>query len=65
MFKEAASQITYVECAPDGLNSQSQLCQDRGIKGYPTWEIGGQFYPGVKSLEELSQLINYQSPPSP
>lgn len=65
MFKEAASQLAYVECAADGPNSQPQRCQDRGIKAYPTWEIGGQFYPGVKSLEELSQLSNYQSPPSP
>jgi glutaredoxin len=65
LFKEAASQLTYVECAADGQNSQFQLCQDQQIKGYPTWEIGGQFYPGVKSLEELSRLSNYPSPPTP
>jgi glutaredoxin len=65
LFKEAAGQLTYVECAADGQNSQFQLCQDKGIKGYPTWEIGGQLYPGVKSLEELSRLSNYPSPPAP
>jgi glutaredoxin len=65
LFKEAAGQLPYVECAADGQNSQFQLCQDKKIKGYPTWEIGGQLYAGVKSLEELSRLSHYPSPTSP
>ena len=29
----------------------------RGVKGYPTWDIGGELYPGEKSLDELAELL--------
>lgn len=60
MFGDAADHIPYVECAADGKNAQPQRCKQRGIKGYPTWEIGGQLYPGVQSLEDLATLSGYQ-----
>ncbi|PSR16051.1 hypothetical protein C8255_19875 [filamentous cyanobacterium CCP3] len=63
MFKESAEQLPYVECAADGDNPQPELCQQKGIAGYPTWEIGGQLYPGVRSLDELADLSGYSAPP--
>lgn len=58
----AFSQITYIECDPQGANAQPQQCQQAGIQSYPTWEIKGQLYPGTQSLQELAQLSNYQGP---
>lgn len=58
--KQAFADITYIECAEEGGNSQRQLCQQAGIQRYPTWEINGQLYPGTRSLQELAQLSNYR-----
>ncbi len=57
--KEAVAKLTYIECAPEGKNPQPQLCQAAKIQNYPTWEVDGQLYVGVRSLEELSQLSGY------
>lgn len=56
MFGDSFQYINYVECDPNGQNSNSQLCQQKGINGYPAWEINGTLYYGEKSLQELSQL---------
>ena len=29
-------------------------------KGYPTWEINGELYPGEKSLDELGELSGFK-----
>jgi len=58
--QEASKKIRYIECDPKGVNSQTQLCVQVGIKGYPTWEINGKLYPGVKTLDQLADLTNYQ-----
>lgn len=63
MFKGSADQLPYVECAADGDNPQPELCQQKGIQGYPTWEISGQLYPGVRSLDELADLSGFSAPP--
>jgi glutaredoxin len=65
MFQDAVDQIPYVECDADGDNAQPDLCKQKGIQGYPTWEINGQLYPGVKSLEELASLSGFSPPSSP
>ncbi|URD53372.1 vitamin K epoxide reductase family protein [Chroococcidiopsis sp. CCNUC1] len=57
---EAAKQLNYVECHPQGQNAQPQACQAAGIEGFPTWEINGQKYTGEKTLQELADLSNYQ-----
>lgn len=61
MFGAAVSRIPYVECDPKGEKAQPQLCQAKQIQGYPTWEIQGQLYPGMRSLIELSVLSNYST----
>ncbi|GAB4463403.1 MAG: vitamin K epoxide reductase family protein [Elainellaceae cyanobacterium] len=59
----AAAEIPYVECAPDGANSQADLCRATPqVTGYPTWEINGQFYSGTQTLEQLAQASGYQGP---
>ncbi|GAB4431398.1 MAG: hypothetical protein D6742_10390 [Cyanobacteria bacterium J069] len=59
----AVTEFTYVECAPDGANSQTDLCKATPqITGYPTWEINGQFYSGTQTLEQLAQASGYQGP---
>jgi uncharacterized membrane protein len=57
--QQAFAMIDYIECDPQGKNSQSQLCKAVGITGYPTWEIQGELYPGRLSLEQLADLSGY------
>ncbi len=68
---QAVKELNYVECAPDGKNSQTALCQQIGAQvekqtgkqfGFPTWEINGKFYSGVQKLEKLAELSGYQGP---
>ena len=40
--KEAYKELNVVECAKDGKNSQTQLCIDKKIEGFPSWEINGK-----------------------
>ena len=44
-------------CAKDGVNSQTTLCKEKNVPGYPTWEIGGKLFPGEQELEELEVII--------
>lgn len=60
LFGSAAASLPYVECDPQGSNPQPDLCQAKNIQGYPSWEIDGQLYTGVKSLEELAQLSQFK-----
>jgi len=49
MFGESFKYVNYVECPEN-----QALCDQKGITGYPTWIINGMSYPGVQSLETLS-----------
>ena len=40
--KQAYRELNEVECARDGINSKTQLCIDKKIKGFLTWEINGK-----------------------
>ena len=59
--KQAYRELNVVECARDGKNSQTQLCIDKKIKGFPTWEINGNLILGVLSLKELSKLTGFKN----
>ena len=59
--KQAYKELNVVECAGDGINSQTQLCIDKKIKGFPTWEINGKLILGVLSLKELSKLTGFKN----
>ena len=59
--KQAYKELNVVECAKDGKNSQTQLCIDKKIKGFPSWEINGKIILGVLTLKELSTLTGYEN----
>ena len=59
--KQAYNELNVVECARNGKNSQTQLCIDKNIKGFPTWEINGKLILGVLSLKELSKLSGFRN----
>ncbi len=59
--KQAYRELKVIECARDGINSQTQLCIDKKIKGFPTWEINGNLILGVLSLKELSKLTGFKN----
>ena len=58
--KQAYRELNVVECARDGKNSRTQLCIDKNVQGFPSWEINGKIFIGVKTLEELSKLTDYK-----
>jgi hypothetical protein len=60
LFGNSFRLIDYVECDPRGENPRPQLCRAANIQGYPTWEIRGQLYPGLLSLEELARLSGFR-----
>ena len=55
LFGASTKYLPYIECStPDG-QSQTQVCKDKGIVGYPTWIFAnGNRQSGVVSLEDLS-----------
>ena len=59
--KQAYRELNVIECARDGENSQTQLCIDKKIKGFPSWEINGKIILGVQTLKELSKLSGYKN----
>ncbi|HEY9653471.1 MAG TPA: hypothetical protein V6C95_22610, partial [Coleofasciculaceae cyanobacterium] len=58
--KEALRFVNIIECDPRGKNAQPQLCQNAGVRAYPTWEINGQLYEGGMPLETLADISGYQ-----
>ena len=58
--KKAYKELNVVECARDGKNSQTQLCIDKKIEGFPSWEINGRIIIGVRTLKELSELTGFE-----
>ena len=58
--KQAYKELNVVECARDGKNSQTQLCIDKKIEGFPSWEINGKIILGIQTLQELSDLTGYK-----
>jgi uncharacterized membrane protein len=62
LFGPSSNRVPYIECSPGGSRApQAQICNDAGIKSYPTWIINGQRYSGTQSLDSLAQFSNYKS----
>ena len=59
--RQAYKELTVVECAKDGKNSQTELCIERKIEGFPSWEINGKIIIGVQTLKELGDLTGYKN----
>ena len=62
--RQATAKLTVIECAPDGVGAQVELCKSRRIEGFPTWEINGKLSSGVKPLNQLADLSGYEGPRS-
>ncbi len=58
--EEAVKQLEVIECDSRGVKPQRQLCIDKKIRGFPTWEIDGKLYAGDRSLENLAELSKYR-----
>lgn len=65
LFGSSAKLLPYVECStPDG-QGQLPVCNDAGVKGYPTWKFpDGKVENGEVSLARLSELTNCPLPES-
>ncbi|MBX4206227.1 hypothetical protein KW784_00320 [Candidatus Parcubacteria bacterium] len=63
LFGSSVKYLPYVECStPDG-NSQLPICNDAGVKGYPTWKFpDGTVATGEQTLEQLSGKTNCPLP---
>ena len=60
--KQAFDHLTYVECDEEGVDPQPNVCRTAGVQSYPTWEINGQTYAGVQSLQSLAAASGYTGP---
>src|SRR3989344_2162046 len=55
-FGSSFQYVNYVECDPRGDNEKSQLCLDKGIDKYDTWEFADGSRAGPEpSFDELSE----------
>ena len=57
--KKAAEELTIIECAKDGIDNQYELCSQKGIEGFPSWEINNKIYSGTRDLQELANMTGY------
>ena len=63
LFGDSKDLLPYVECDPNGKNSQATVCKNEGVKSYPTWKFSdGTVKNGVVSLEDLSELSSCPLP---
>mmetsp|Transcript_112944 Transcript_112944/g.205274 ORF Transcript_112944/g.205274 Transcript_112944/m.205274 type:complete len:384 (-) Transcript_112944:54-1205(-) len=55
-------QLPYVECAEDGYQSATSECRAKAeVRAYPTWEVKGKFYNGLKTLQDLQAISGFDS----
>lgn len=59
LFGSAFGYVAYVECGRTGPDPNPALCATKNIRSYPTWEIGGDLYEGVRTLEQLGRISGY------
>jgi len=57
---EAAQRLEIIECDPRGTNPQVDRCRAANVASFPTWEINGQIYRGLQSLNQLADASGYQ-----
>ena len=65
LFGSAISEVNAVECALPGGSSagQTQICKDKDIQSYPTWEFAdGSRESGVQTLEALAEKTGCELP---
>ena len=50
-FGKSEKLLNYVKCIEN-----EELCDSKGVKTTPTWEINGTMHEGVQSFEKLSEI---------
>ncbi|MDQ3244946.1 MAG: hypothetical protein M3P22_01175 [bacterium] len=57
LFGSSKSLLPYVECSTADGNAQTQICIDKNIKSYPTWEFadGSRPFSGEATLAQLAE----------
>ncbi len=50
-FGEAFEYVDFIDC-----DNERKICVEAGIRGYPSWIINGQIYPGARQLDQLADL---------
>jgi len=55
MFGKSFQYIDYIDC-----DKERDLCLEANVRGYPTWVINGENYPGEQSPERLASLTGYE-----
>ena len=56
LFSYAAQYLPYVECSTADGKNQLQVCKEKNIKSYPTWEFSdGTRETGEVTLEKLAE----------
>ena len=50
-FGNSEKYLNYVKCV-----NNKELCDSKGVKITPTWEIEGKTYEGVQGIEKLAEL---------
>jgi thiol-disulfide isomerase/thioredoxin len=56
LFGSSQKLLPYVECSTADGNGQMQICKDKGITGYPTWEFAdGSRLGGELTLAQLAE----------
>ena len=77
-FGSSKSLLPYVECSTPGGDDQTQICKDKKIEGYPTWEfadgtrltgeISMSSFPkssaSIENLYKISEKTSCQLPPN-
>ena len=51
MFGKSKKYLNYIKCIDD-----EKLCDEKGVKVTPTWEIDGKTYEQVQSFEKLAAI---------
>ena len=49
-----------MECDPKGINPRPDLCQQIGVKAYPTWIVSRERREGVLSLDQLAEMSQFR-----
>ncbi len=65
LFGSSAKLLPYVECSTADGNAQTQICIDKGVKSYPTWEfLDGSRLTGEIPLAQLAEKTSCTLPDS-
>lgn len=63
LFGRSAKELPYIECSTPDTKAQLQVCKDKGINTYPTWDFAdGERMTGEISLQALSQKTGCELP---